>query len=381
MTRWLVSAHADEMESPNRGIEMSKMPAPVLHIGNRQISLNDPVYFIAEIGSNFDQDLGRAKELIHLAKEAGADAAKFQHYTASSLVSDFGFRQLGGQKSHQAAWKQSVFDTYKAASLNENWTLELKQACDEAEIAFFTSPYSFELVDYVAPHIPAFKVGSGDITWIEIVQKIASKGKPVLLATGASDLADVRRAVDAILSENDQLVLMQCNTNYTADTENFSHLHLNTLKEFAACYPDVILGLSDHMPGHVSVLGAVALGARVVEKHFTDSIDRDGPDHPFSMTPSAWREMVDRTRELESALGDSHKRIETNEIDTAILQRRCIRVNKEMQSGAVLSSSDLTVLRPCPENGIPPYEMENIVGKKLTRSIADGDHLRWEDLC
>lgn len=359
---------------------MSYSPAPVIHIDGKRISLNDPVYFIAEIGSNFDRDLSRAKDLIYLAKEAGADAAKFQHYTAGTLVSDHGFKKLDGRQSHQASWKKSVYETYEDASLNRDWTAALKQTCDEAGLTFITSPYSPELVDYVDRYVPAYKIGSGDITWIEIVQYMASKKKPVLLATGASTMEDVKRAADAVLEITPDLILLQCNTNYTADHNNYSYLQLNVLREFEAMYPGVLLGLSDHMPGHVSVLGAVALGARVIEKHFTDSTDREGPDHPFSMTPATWKEMVARTRELEASLGDGRKRIEENERDTVVVQRRCIRADRELKSGDLLSKEDLTMLRPCPADGIPPFEVGGLVGKRLKRDVKLGEYLRWEDI-
>jgi sialic acid synthase SpsE len=359
---------------------MTHRPSTVIHINDKRISLSDPVYFIAEIGSNFDRDLGRAKDLIYLAKEAGADAAKFQHYTAGSLVSDAGFRQLGGRQSHQASWKKSVAETYEDASLNRDWTAALKQTCDEAGIAFLTSPYSPELVDYVEPYVPAYKVGSGDITWPAIIERMASKGKPVLLATGASDLVDVRRATEAALAHTPQVVLLQCNTNYTAGQDNYTFLQLNVLREFADLYPGMVLGLSDHMPGHVSVLGAVALGARVVEKHFTDSTDREGPDHPFSMTPATWREMVDRTRELQASLGDGHKRIEANERETVVVQRRCIRAARDLQAGEQLREEDFAMLRPCPADGIPPYEAGRLIGRTLRCAVQSGHHLKPDDV-
>jgi sialic acid synthase SpsE len=361
-------------------IEMPHRPASVIHIDGRRISRSDPVYFIAEVGSNFDRDLGRARELIHMAKESGADAVKFQHYTAGTLVSDTGFRRLGGQQSHQAAWKKSVFETYQDASLNRDWTSALKETCDAASVTFMTSPYSIDLVDYVEPFVPAYKVGSGDITWIEIIEHMAAKGKPVLLATGASEMADVQRAMDAVLQITPDVVLLQCNTNYTASRENYSYLQLNVLREFDALYPGVVLGLSDHMPSHVPVLGAVALGARVIEKHFTDSTDREGPDHSFSMTPETWREMVDRTRELEAALGDGVKQIEDNERATVTVQRRCVRANRALTEGAVLTEDDLTMLRPCPDDGIAPFERRKLLGRRLLRSVSAGEHLRWEDV-
>lgn len=355
-------------------------PSTEILIDEKRISKIDPVYFIAEIGSNFDQDLNRAKDLIYMAKDAGADAAKFQHYTAKSLVSDFGFKALGSSKSHQASWTKSVYETYEDASLNPEWTSSLKETCIDAGLSFFTSSYSFELVDMVDAYVPAFKIGSGDITWIEIVKYIADKNKPVLLSTGASDIKDVDRAVKSILNIHSDLVLMQCNTNYTADPKNFSNLHLKVISTFQNMYPGIITGLSDHMPGCVAVLGAVALGARVIEKHFTDSNKRIGPDHPFSMTPNTWREMVDRTRELESALGDSQKKIEENEKETVIVQRRSICASKRLKKDTKINPNDLNILRPCPEDGIHPYEIENIIGKTLNRNIDSGECIKWTDL-
>jgi len=349
-------------------------------LGDKKIGESSPVYFIAEIGSNFDGNLDRAKDLILMAKEAGADAAKFQHYTASSLVSDYGFRVLGNKKSHQSNWAKSVHDTYDSAALNREWTESLRRACDEVGLAFLTSPYSIELVDFVNSFVPAFKIGSGDITWIEIIEYMARKKKPILLATGASDMADVRRAVEAILRFTSELVLMQCNTNYTVDKNNFSHLHLNVLRAYAQEFPNAILGLSDHTPGHASVLGAVALGARVIEKHFTDSNDRKGPDHAFAMNPQSWREMVDRTRELELALGGGQKKIEENEQQTIIVQRRSIRLARNLDAGSILSMGDLEVLRPCPQGSIPPFEIFNILGMRLKKAMHLGEHLKWEDL-
>lgn len=355
-------------------------PSSVIQIGNRRISKDDPVYFVADIGSNFDGELNRARELIYLAKEAGADAAKFQHYNASSLVSDYGFRRLGSGQSHQKTWKKSVYETYKDASLNREWTAILKQTCDDADLTFFTSPYALELVDFVDPYVSAYKIGSGDITWPGIIEYVASKGKPVFLATGASGLEDVQRAVATVLKHTADLVLMQCNTNYTANNQNYFHLQLNVLRTYETLYPDAILGLSDHMPGHVSVLGAVALGALVIEKHFTDSNQRSGPDHFFAMTPVTWREMVERSKELKASLGDGQKRIEDNELETAVVQRRCVRACRDLVAETVLSEHDLTVLRPCPIDAVPPCALHRLLGKRLLRNIVAGEHLQWNDV-
>jgi len=282
--------------------------------------------------------------------------------------------------SHQSTWKTSVFETYSRASIDATWTPILKQTCDEAGITFFTSPYSIELVDEVDPYVSAFKVGSGDITWLEIIKVMATKGKPVLLATGASSLDEVCAAVEIVLAETTELVLMQCNTNYTGSRDNLNHVNLNVLGTYRQLYPSAVLGLSDHTPGHTSVLGAVALGARVIEKHFTDDTDRIGPDHGFSLDPSSWREMVDRTRDLEGAIGSPIKRVEPNERETVIVQRRCIRAARALEVGTQLTRADLQLLRPCPADGVPPGHLDQVVGTTLQRQLDRGDLVQWKDL-
>jgi sialic acid synthase SpsE len=352
----------------------------MIKIENKIISNDHPTYFVADIAANHDGDLERAKELIYLCAEAGADAAKFQHFEASSIVSDYGFKSLGSQKSHQSKWNKSVYEVYQDASLKSDWTEILKETCYKAGIAFFTSPYSFDLVDKVDNFVSAYKIGSGDITWLEIIEKISQKGKPLMIATGASDLNEVRHAMDVAMKHNKDIVLMQCNTNYTASLENFKYINLNVLKAYKKMYPNIILGLSDHTPGHATVLGAVALGAKVIEKHFTDNTKRLGPDHTFSMDPKTWLDMVDRTKELEVSLGAKIKKIEKNEKDTVVLQRRAIRAVKDLQSGLILERKDIEVLRPCPEDAISASDIKNILGKFLINDIPFGGYIRWSDL-
>ena len=215
-------------------------------IGDDYIGQNEPPYFIADIAANHDGDLDRAFKLIELAKGAGAHAAKFQNFVADKIVSRKGFDKLGAQLSHQSNWKKSVYETYEDASISFSWTEKLKAKCDEVGITYFTSPYDFESVDYVDPYLPAYKIGSGDITWHGIINHIAKKGKPVMLATGASTIDDVKMAMNILESYTKNLVLMQCNTNYTADYENFKYINLNVLKTYKRLFPHTVLGLSDH---------------------------------------------------------------------------------------------------------------------------------------
>ena len=350
-----------------------------IFIQGREISLNSPTYFIADIAANHDGDLQRAKELIWLAKKAGADAAKFQHFKASRIVSDFGFKHLGGQLSHQSKWKKGVYEIYEQYECNRGWTEELAKTAKDANISFLTTPYDLEAVEMLDRYILAYKIGSGDITWTDFIEVVSKKNKPVLLATGASTMEDVERAVDVILARNPNIVLLQCNTNYTGSMENFQYVNLRVLSTYGIRFPQMLLGLSDHTPGHSTVLGAIALGARVIEKHFTDDNNREGPDHPFSMNPQSWRQMIERSRELELSLGTGVKRVERNEMDTVVVQQRCLRLTRHMKSGERLTTDDLEALRPAPAGSVKPYDLSKIIGATLKVSKVAGDALYQTD--
>ncbi len=352
----------------------------VLNINGREISLTAPTYFIADIAANHDGDLGRAKDLIRRARDAGADAVKFQHFKAEKIVSDRGFRDLGAQLGHQAAWNKPVFEIYRQYECNRDWNLELAETARAAEVDFMTTPYDLEAAEMLDPFVPAYKIGSGDITWTDFLARIAARGKPVILATGAADMRDVERAVDAVLAHSPNLALLQCNTNYTGSLENFRHVNLRVLAAYALHYPSLVLGLSDHTPSHAAALGAIALGARIVEKHFTDDATRIGPDHAFSMTPATWREMIDRARELEAALGDGVKRVEANERETIVLQRRCLRLARDLPAGSVLRADDLEALRPAPSGAFEPHQQDRAIGRRLGRAKQAGEALYANDL-
>jgi len=339
-----------------------------IRIKKKIISKKSKTYFIADIAANHDGNLSRAKKLIRLCAKAGADAAKFQHFKAETIVSDHGFKKIG-KITHQSKWKKSVFQTYKDASINFNWTKELKKECDKYKIDFLTSPYDFDYVDKVKKYICAYKIGSGDITWIEILKKISSKKLPVIIATGAATLKEVKQAVNTILKINKKLIVMQCNTNYTNSNDNFEFINLNVLKSYKKIFGDkIILGLSDHTPGHTTVLGSVALGARVIEKHFTDDNDREGPDHAFSMNFNTWKKMVEQTRILEKSLGDGVKKIEKNEIQSSQVQKRGIYAINEIKKNQSFKGN-ITVLRPAIKKCLPANKFKWLKNKKAKKNI------------
>ena len=353
-----------------------------IKVGKSLITNNSETYFIADIAANWDGDIKRAKKLIKLAAKAGANAAKFQNFNAETIISDYGFKTIskGKKLSHQKNWKGSVYDIYKKASLPLDWTSILKKECDKFNIDYFTTPYDMSQINYLSKYCVAWKIGSGDITWHQLIKKLSEYNLPIMLATGASDLNDIKKAVKIIQKNKKSFILMQCNTNYTASLENFRYINLNVLKTFKKHFPMAVLGLSDHTPGHSTVLGAVTLGARVIEKHFTDDNNRVGPDHKFSMNPKTWKEMIDRTRELELSLGKEKKIIEKNETESVLVQRRSIRINKDIKNGTKLSLKYFEFLRPISKKGLEPYKYKKLIGKFINKDLKKGHEISFKDI-
>ncbi len=347
-----------------------------IKIRKRLISENSPTYFIADIASNHDGSLKRAKKLIKLAAESGADGAKFQNFYARTLISNYGFKNLKNIKSHQSNWKDSVYKIYEKNELPLEWTLELKEECKRNNIDYFTAPYDNKIINYLNKHVQIWKIGSGDITWHENIIRIAKTKKPLIIATGASNLNEVKKIYDKIIKINSNICIMQCNTNYTGSSKNFKFINLNVLKTYKRKFPKAILGLSDHTKGHETVLGAISLGARIIEKHFTDDNKRIGPDHEFSMNPKTWEQMIKFSRNLENSLGTSIKKVEANERETVVLQRRAIRLNKDIKKNEIIQKKDLSVLRPCPKDALPIYEIDKIIGKKSKRNFKTGEYIK-----
>ncbi len=353
-----------------------------IKINKSNISLNSKTYFIADIAANWDGDINRAYKLIKLASESGANAAKFQNFNANTIISEEGFKNIsrGKKLSHQKSWSGSVYNVYKKASLPLDWTKKLKDCCKKHNIDYFTTPYDISQIEYLSKFSSAWKIGSGDITWHEMIKSLCKYKLPIILATGASNFEEVNKAVKIIQSYKKNYILMQCNTNYTASLENFKYINLNVLKSYKKNFPNAILGLSDHTPGHSTVLGAITLGAKVIEKHFTDDNNRVGPDHKFSMNPYSWSEMVKRSRELELSLGSEIKVIEKNEIDSVKIQRRAIRIKRNIKKGKKLNLKDFVFLRPISKKGFPPYKIKNFIGKVAVKNLKKGNEIVLSDI-
>ena len=173
---------------------------------------------------------------------------------------------------------------------------------------------------------------------------------------------------------------MQCNTNYTGSLENFKYINLSVIKTYLKKFKGVVIGLSDHTPGCATTLGAIALGAKVIEKHFTDDTSRSGPDHAFSIDYAGWKDMVERSRELELSLGTEIKKIEDNELETSVIQRRSIRTKRLIKKNEILTEDMVINLRPCPKDALEPWKLKLILGKKVLQDIPAGDYLKASDI-
>jgi len=334
---------------------------PIL-IGKKKIGQGYPPYIIAEIGSNFDGSLSKAKKLIRLAKLSGADAAKFQSFQTEKILSKKGFEK---KSTFQKKWKKPIWDVYKNAELPIEWLKELNKYSRKIGIDFLSAPYHVEAIDELCRlGTPAIKIGSGEITNLDFLHYAAKTNKPLLLATGASTLDEVSQAVKTIRSTgNKKIILMQTVTQYPSPIKQ---ANLNVLSKFQEKFC-LNVGYSDHSSGDLVILASIVLGSCVIEKHFTDDPSLKGPDHLHSMNPSSFKEMVRKIRLIESAMGNGIKKIELCEKETRVIQRRGIWTTKKILKGEKFTRNNIEALRPC--LGIPASKYINLLKKKSSRIL------------
>ena len=354
---------------------MEKKFPKIIKIGSRLVGDGQPVFFIADIGANFDGNLEKAKKLALAAKESGADVIKFQTFLAEKIVSGPSFAKMKLKGVH-GSWGKPIDQIFKKAEFPREWHKELFDYCKEMSVAFSSSPYDFEGVDLLDKlGVDFFKIGSGEITWHEMLKYIAQKGKPMILATGDSVMVEVEEAVRIIQETgNNNLILLQCITNYPSKIES---ANINVLKTYQTVF-DIITGYSDHSPGDIVVLGAVALGAKVIEKHFTLSKKDKGPDHPHSMEPQEFKQMVEKVRLLEKALGSTKKEVVEEEAETVIVQRRSLHAKKDIPKGEIIGKDDIIELRPAV--GILPKHKAVVIDQRAKRDIKAYEAIYWDDI-
>lgn len=354
-------------------------------IGRHVIGIGRPAYIIAEIGSNFDGSLERAKRLALMSKQAGADAFKIQNFTAPRIVSSVGFNNL--QVAFQAKWDKPVVEVYRAAEFPRAWLRELSDYCHKIGIDFFSSPYDTEAVDLLEKiGVPAHKLGAGEIDNLEFIKYVAQTHKPVIISAGAATLDEIRQAVAVMRkAANDKLVLLQCVTNYPSPIADANLRAMVTIGEtfkVPVGYSDHTIGkeggADDPLGGLTVPLGAVALGACMIEKHVTDDRSRSGPDHPFAVTMPEFAKMISGIRAMEAALGDGKKRVMPSEKMTVVIQRRGIYAAKDISKGEAIRRDAIVFLRPAV--GLRPSAIKKVVGAKARRAIKAGSPVRHSDV-
>jgi len=279
-------------------------------------------------------------------------------------------------KGVHGSWGRTVSDVFRDAEFPREWHAEISDYCKSVGMDFSTSPYDFDAVDLCEKlDVPFIKIGSGDITWLEMLEYVAKKAKPMMLATGDATLSEIDEAVRTIeATGNRNLILMQCITNYPSKIDS---ANVNVLKTYQSAF-DILTGYSDHSPGPVVALASVVLGACVIEKHFTLDKNDKGPDHPHSMNPGEFKLMADYVRELERAMGGTRKEVVEEEGETVYVQRRCLYAKRNLTEGQIITEDDIDVLRPA--LGIPPKYKKVIIGMQVRKNIARNDPIYWDDL-
>jgi pseudaminic acid synthase len=342
----------------------------VIKIKNKFIGGNNPCYIIAEMSANHAGDFNRAKEIIHSAKESGADCIKIQTYTADTMTidSDKEYFQI-----KQGTWKgENLYNLYKKAYTPWEWQAQLKEEAEKIDLDFLSTPYDKTAVDFLERlGVDFYKIASFEITDIPLIKYIASKNKPIIMSTGMASLEEIEEAVNAIKSQNNNnLCLLKCSSAYPAIPND---MNLKTMKHLEETF-DVVVGLSDHSLGSVSAITAVAMGAKVIEKHFCISRKIENPDSSFSMEPDEFKKMVEDIRVVERAIGKiSYDISEKEKINKNF--RRSIFVVKDIKKGEIFTENNIRVIRPA--YGLLPKYYEEILGKKAIKDIERGTPLEW----
>jgi N,N'-diacetyllegionaminate synthase len=345
-----------------------------IQVGKKRIGPGEPVFIIGEAGVNHNGDPQLAFQLVDAAADAGVDAVKFQTFLAEEVVSS-GAPKAGYQIKTTGAGETQL-DMIKRLELTPETHRELIRRCERKGIQFLSTPFDFQSADLLETlGVAAYKIPSGEITNWPFLSHVASKGKPVLLSTGMSDLAEVEQAVYVLRTARcTELVILHCTSSYPAPPDC---VNLRAMQTMADAFR-VSVGLSDHTEGNEIALAAVALGASVIEKHFTLDRSFPGPDHKASLEPGELRALVKSIRIVESALGDGLKRSTSAEQDVKSVARRSIVSRQTISSGTVITRELIAFKRP--GTGIAPSELPKVIGRKAARRIMADTLITFEDL-
>ncbi|MDA8105319.1 MAG: pseudaminic acid synthase [Nitrospiraceae bacterium] len=341
-------------------------------IENRIIGEGEKVFLVAELSANHNQDFDIAVKTVRAAKQSGADAIKLQTYTADTMTIDVDneyFRIRQG-----TVWDgKTLYQLYQEACTPWDWQPKLKEMAEDLGLICFSSPFDKTAVDFLEGlNVPAYKVASFEITDIPLIEYIASKGKPVIISSGIATVCDIEAAVDACKKVgNHQIALLKCTSAYPA---MYEEMNLNTIQNLKETFQTVV-GLSDHTLGISVPIAAVALGAKIIEKHFILDRKLGGPDALFSIEPSEFGAMVKTVREVEKALGEVSYEL-TDRVKMSRELSRSLFVVKDIKAGDAFSEENVRSVRP--GYGLSPKYLKDILGRRAVKDIRRGTPLRWE---
>jgi len=345
-----------------------------IELDRKIVGIGYPCYIIAEIGSNHNRDMETVKKLINVAKESGCDAVKFQSYTAEGVYSIYTPRisEMDGRSKPG----ETPYELIKRIQMPVEWHPLLKEYCNQIRITFCSTPFDESMVDVLeSVNVPFYKVASYEITHYPMLAKIAKTGKPVILSTGNSGLADIERAVD-VLEKNscNDYALLHCVSQYPARFEDINLRCIETLRTAFDC----VVGFSDHTTDYISSTLAVALGAFIIEKHITLDKNFYGPDHPFSLEPHELKQFVQAIRDTELILGSFIKKVQKSEEENHRIGRRSLIAAFDIKKGETITADKLVV--KCPALGLHPKYFDLLIGKKAKEDIAKDKWITWESL-
>ena len=344
-----------------------------LVIDNFEIHDGSDCYVIAEIGNNHQGSLEKCKKLFRAAKECGAHAVKLQKRDNRSLYTKEAFNK---PYDHENSFGTTYGEHREFLEFGAYEYRELKQYAEELGITFFATAFDILSADFLAElDMPAYKIASGDLKSLPLIEHVARFQKPIIISTGAATLEDVQRVYEAILPINPRLCFLQCTASYPAE---FEELDLQVIETYRELFPDVTVGLSGHDNGIAMAVAAYVLGARVIEKHFTLNRAMKGTDHAFSLEPTGLRKMVRDLRRTRQALGDGQKRVHLSERPAYLKMGKKLVAARDLPAGHLLTSEDIALKSP--GDGLPPYELEKILGKVLTKALKVDESITWAGL-
>ena len=345
-----------------------------LTIDGFEINDDTGCYVIAEIGHNHQGSVEQAKAMLTMAKDCGADAVKVQKRSNRTLYTRDFFEQ---PYDNEFSFGSTYGAHREALELDREDYAELQRYAREIGITFFATPFDFESADFLAElDVPAYKLASADLLNTPLLRHVASFGKPMLISTGGATLEDVDRAIDAVRPLNKQLCILQCTAAYPCETDD---LHLRVITTLRERYPDFVIGLSDHQNGISMALVAYMLGARVIEKHFTLNHAWKGTDHAFSLMPEGLRKLVRDLQRVPAALGDGVKRPLPVEGKPLEKMGKKLVAARDLELGHVLTADDIAIKSPA-DGGLPPYELDRLVGRRLRRPVVFEDFVTFDDV-